>query len=101
MPLADQKMPACMMGSPCSLKCVVRPRTRVGVNMFPLRSLVRVSGTCDVVSLPPGVPLVSLRVGLSAFVSLCIWGAVACADPRPSHRRSRKTVGRLNRGVWL
>lgn len=33
------------------------------------------------VHLPPGVPLVSLCVGLSASVYLCLWGAVACADP--------------------
>ena len=33
------------------------------------------------VRLPPGVPLVSLCVGLSASVYLCLWGAVACADP--------------------
>lgn len=38
-------------------------------------------GLCDVVCLPPGVPLVSLCVGLSASVYLCLWGAVACADP--------------------
>ncbi|XP_032478544.1 coiled-coil domain-containing protein 9B isoform X3 [Phocoena sinus] len=32
---------------------------------------------------------------------LCTWGAMACADPGPSHRRSRKTVGRRSRGAWL